>query len=1109
MELEEFKEHVFELAIPGRSLGAREVSSAASIASSFSALKSREWDQVLATAAEKGQPCLVSFQSDGWGVTTATSRSCVVAGVRRNRVGYVRSEYLLEVRILKTIDVSENISMAMQLPRLKLLASKAGACIFQSAVEAGPIVCSREVPGLSVVISWYLQDGLHAQGFISRMRGRHKVFHEILCSSDGDTAADEARRSAHDWTSGVRCVLHSASNAIRWGLIPYTSKESLKSVHVVMKSLTNSSASLLDEVLGYVRARTRFTRGFVDAEAVRMFWLSLGLPERFVGEALALDILFDPDSEELRVHRDVQHMPDWDKRLQQFIWLCLRWKFFSDTRWGEVGPCLRLFGLSMACGIEYLVRSQRKNSESDHTNIGGFDRLADPLVREYCAVGLFSSLPIEKQMLELLEDDRFLLRASELRRLQTDTVVWVHAVPTYVWESLAKLFFRGRIKAKTYQHMVGKALDSTVGYLYREAYKLLEEGLLFYTQGDIREKLRALERHEGPIDDPDIMKVWTCIRIHGVEYVYRCFLLMRDGPCSTMLSEKGHCAGAKCHQHHKLYGSKLLKVRAQVYAAAPLLRPSKKQCLMDHFYQRREKLEAPVRYSAWNLYIAMLTDQYAAADPGVPDRQLHVQRAMKNAATSYHTLSAGELARLVDESDGIRRQRQDQRDELKRRIDVELVALKQEMDDAIVARRPGMPNSVDSCRLGVHDQLRVLEAYKELMKRPGRCLDEIDELPFSRAPLRETWMIINKHASPPVPPCPLVRPWWYHHVCQNMDRFADCALAEFDGAPDTFPDVLWVPSVVKQSPREITWSKCQARDEFAWILDRGSEDDHDHFQVFDICNVHVFGFAAMGFDEELDLIVIPNVIFRCGRLLVHSLWEPFEAFVAGHPLATPAETSRDSAEQRSARHRVWERVQAALPWLALADFEEAWDRIEAAEPEEEGQVVAHVPRPPQILAPDDDEDMAQAVVDILRAARALWEPGPDDERAAHFYWHLLGGNWCMQFMGVPYNRVQVDPRPHVQEFDRDYKWFAQKSFTIELFGGEDNAVNLARLVAHKASYFFERWVDDGEVFDDALAAYAEDYAIPADLQAWISDLPAEGACHTMVQRIARFIPRRR
>ena len=104
--------------------------------------------------------------------------------------------------------------MALRLKPPRLMAGKTGWRVFGASLGEGFLRLSN--PDSSVV-SVYLQDGLHAASFLRRHKARHEIHYDFCEAESADVVF--ARRMK-DWVFGMRCVLHVASSAIKWGRGP-------------------------------------------------------------------------------------------------------------------------------------------------------------------------------------------------------------------------------------------------------------------------------------------------------------------------------------------------------------------------------------------------------------------------------------------------------------------------------------------------------------------------------------------------------------------------------------------------------------------------------------------------------------------------------------------------------------------------------------------------------------------------------------------------------------------------------------------------------------------------------------------------------------------------
>ena len=210
---------------------------------------------IVETDESHPDPAMLCYQSDGWGALVATTEQQKVGKTAFVRKGRIKHEFLLERSVYKTIDANDKISGALMLfvPRPMLHGVKCWN-IFQASCERAPMLRTWGHRGL--VISWYVQDGLHAQGFLRHHFARHRLLYE-----DAEFEADEDHRflfSNMDLVLGWECTLHVASRALKWGQMRLSSEDILKDLHLSIKGLRNASATIRAYVKPFLLRHMRF-----------------------------------------------------------------------------------------------------------------------------------------------------------------------------------------------------------------------------------------------------------------------------------------------------------------------------------------------------------------------------------------------------------------------------------------------------------------------------------------------------------------------------------------------------------------------------------------------------------------------------------------------------------------------------------------------------------------------------------------------------------------------------------------------------------------------------------------------------------------------------------
>lgn len=164
------------------------------IASAIAELIDKKCVTVFGAARREESPLLVVYMSDGWGAEVTRTHTMRMGDQTIRRSGTFRAEFLAEKVLVKSIDSSGSIVAAIRLKPPRLMTSKGGVDIFRASLSE--CFGRLEVPD-NIVVTVYLQDGLHAASFTRRHRSRHEVFYDLL---EGELPPEVIiSRRARDW----------------------------------------------------------------------------------------------------------------------------------------------------------------------------------------------------------------------------------------------------------------------------------------------------------------------------------------------------------------------------------------------------------------------------------------------------------------------------------------------------------------------------------------------------------------------------------------------------------------------------------------------------------------------------------------------------------------------------------------------------------------------------------------------------------------------------------------------------------------------------------------------------------------------------------------------
>lgn len=309
---------------------------------------STKCNEIYDAARRQASPLMVVYMSDGWGceITRTHTVKCGDQMIRRS--GRFRAEFLAEKVLVKTIDTSVMGAIRLKPPRLMI--SKTGVDIFRASLAE--VFPRLQMPDGGIVLSVYLQDGLHAAGFLRRHRARHELKYDILMGAD--PCENVIAQRAMDWVFGCRCCLHVTSSAIKWGLQQWCSEEILDDAHLCIKSCRNSSDALFRFTELHV-LKTVVYEDPSDADGDRsVFWSALGVPAPLLDFVLWVDPRWDFGRGVLRVRRELEGRMTGIEDIVAVVEYFLQWRNWSVTRWAGVGPAARSFRASLFVGLEAL-----------------------------------------------------------------------------------------------------------------------------------------------------------------------------------------------------------------------------------------------------------------------------------------------------------------------------------------------------------------------------------------------------------------------------------------------------------------------------------------------------------------------------------------------------------------------------------------------------------------------------------------------------------------------------------------------------------------------------------------------------------------------------------
>ena len=388
-----------------RSMGKPQVAELHHLARCMAVVSRERYTELLAMARMTGGPLMQFHASDGWSCDTLrTEVTKLVNGKTIQRKGRRRSEYLLELILLKTLDMNGRVQQSLRFYAPRELKSKKGWAVFASSLDC-PSLLHEKIANIRIQVC--VQDGAHCVGNTKKQLAWQKVC--ASTSEEAEELPDDDSHSHRCWTFGWRCILHVYQSGFKWAVAPYLTEALSHDAHLVIKSLLNSSGPIMDRVDDFLSTRLHYDdERDPSTSTYASFWVLLGVDDpAMLQRILDVNPWWDRANQILRVSSSLKRAPDQGfAQIKGIVLYCLRWKNWSDTRWGMMPHCSRLYLRSRAVGVEYLAQmvTDDRQSSSDKEYLGGYQRFICSDIEKLFTIAAVALRPLERGIDRYMED---------------------------------------------------------------------------------------------------------------------------------------------------------------------------------------------------------------------------------------------------------------------------------------------------------------------------------------------------------------------------------------------------------------------------------------------------------------------------------------------------------------------------------------------------------------------------------------------------------------------------------------------------------------------------------------------------------------------------------
>ena len=1059
---------------------------------------------VISSAGDR--PCIQMFQSDGWSCDMRSRFRAGTGDVAVQRTGRLRSEFVVQRSIVKAL-VGTEMLMAMKIERPRPLLTKKCIDVWSAATDHAPMLKLAGHRGIS--ISLYIQDGLFSKPFGKMMRARHILFFDPThCPLPFTSDAQRQLAELRDWVLSWTCCAHSCSRALKLGLASLVPQpELLEDVHVSISSLIRASTGLYMSVPQFVATFVSYDRPEPSSIAdVEHFWSSLDVEPKYLELFVAVNPLWIGGK--LHVSSSLLTRSDAIEAVTTIIHYCLKWVDFSDTRWTKVGQCSRLYIRSLAIGVDEIVKIAERNDAICKWHLNGYNRRCSASVRRYLAVAAIAGRPSESLIIELFEDDRFLMHCDRYWEILADEHQYILAIPHYFHQTIADLIGSDPL---SYRSDAVEASIISIGYLYMELWLPMESPPWCYFLGDVHETVAKM-MDGGPVPTDDVgVKMHTLAMLGYEAEVEASCLLIRESSMTSIIVEQCHASGAQIMHRHPQLEQESLCCRMTVHNSRTLFHPSQLDKQEGRLTALLEELNKQMRNTEHTgprqAYLQLLVTQCKATQvPGDPSQHAMRRAVFKIHGEHYKMLTTDQVQALKTRASHHKKARMDELMESKLHVQSQLAVVSLRRAQA---KNLGLVNHIDSCRFGPHEFARFAELWQEYQKSDthGRLKPAPCPIPGPLLSLLHSEMdklVVDK---PPVPD-------WLSAVVGNRDDFRGVAIHSDSAHPDAL--VVYKLVVAMQQPRKAIFLECHLcrplRIPDLLSLSPGVMPVSTSYGNYSYTGFKFVDHFHVPFTSKADMLIHPQAAYR--QVNVHTFgWpEPFEVFTRYHrpPLASAPQSQSHRRSRLPIDAEILRLLHLEFPWMTLEELQNMLTtkaRVQEGGGHVQSSSAAGSGVVPEVL-PED------VLAGVAAQLAALKDDAADfDTVDSNFRVRVLGGDWSITLHQQVATGIGAYPKgKEVVQWCQKVGWppggakNGVRSFAVLLYG-LDGARHLAEEMCRLGDYYMKSWMSAGCPTPFDFGPFRHGYVTAPEYGAWFDAQSLASAASKVAFEIQEFVPK--
>ena len=725
-------------------------------------------------------------------------------------------------------------------------------------------------------------------------------------------------------------------------------------------------------------------------------------------------------------------------------------------------------------------------------HLGGYRKKVSPAVKLYLAVAAAAGRPSESVLLEVMEDDRFIIQAEKSwSTLCSELGYLTDNVSPLLYNTVAGLL---DVDVHAYRaHVTGAALTS-MGYLYMDLWRPLREEPWKYCVGDIHANVERLKL-EPPSADPVASKMQT-LALMGFEAEVEAGLkLVREASFSTTLVEQAHGSGASIMRRHPQLGDIVLMDRMTVHNGRALLHPSQHELAHLRLSERIAEVDVGIRNTAYTTerqaYVQMLIDQIKKRRVyGGPSEHAMHGSVFQNHGAHFRALTGEQKAVLHTRASAHRKRRIDDLVEARQHLQGEMDLLRLRHIDS---QKDGIVNHLSSVRFQDSEYARFSELWEEGVAANvlNQTMAPPEPVPLAfESLIQEQMRKINTPGAPP--------PQWLSTLTTHREAFDGCGLFAVNSHDR---DMVYKLVLSIAQPYRAIFLECKRCP---------PQPMARRYDIYSYDSLKFLDQTEVPWQSGDEIMVCPDMSYYGER--VHSVGEPepwsvFTRFLRKRT-AEPRSGPSDSRSRTATDPEVLRLLQMEFPWLTLAQLEALLTKkVLTCSGSGGGRGSSSGSRAESPGNLDLAEDIVAAVSQDLMTLREEVGHGAGVD---FFTVRVLGGQWSMQRFKQMATDVGCFPKDQsVRVWRSAVGWPpapGQRNFAVRKFGLA-GARMLASEMCRRGNHFMSAWEQSGKPGGFDFLPVAASYRSNDEYDTWFDALPVSGDCFKAAMVIRGLIPR--